>query len=1016
MKKSLFGMALCKDSASKHFLRIMQLTLLLLTVTGFAFADMNQQKRTVTGTVLDDSGEPVIGANIVEKGTTNGITTDVDGNFTLTVGGNDAVLKVSYIGYAAQEVPVGNQSRLTITLREDTQTLEEVVVVGYGTVRKSDLTGAVVSLSNEKFKNLPQSSPTTILQGKAAGVNITSTRGDGETTIRVRGVTSLNKSSEPLWVVDGVIGAPTPNFYEIQSIEVLKDASSTAIYGSQGANGVILVTTKRPQEGAAKVTFDTRFGWNTLRKAPEQLDAYEFAQAYGYAVNPNAFSEADMAAFKAGDKGIDWVDTYFRTGFTQSYNLNVTGGSAKTKYGVTASVNETQKQVITVSNRSFNVKLMLDTEITPWMNFSGYLQGRRSNSHNGVDYNEFAHIIDFSPVMSIINETTGIYNKDPYNNLDGVNPYARKHAQYSDEQNSNLYGFGEVKIKLPVDGLTFSSSGYYTVEQSTYREVNLTTRGLGEQNNAQHRMKESMRWRNVENLTYQKQFGDHRLTATAAMELTKYKYSLLRGRSRNFDNEEYLGYWVMGDGTAQTEQEYTNSAMASFFGRVVYSYKGKYSFTGTYRADAPSQFVDKYAWGYFPSAGVAWNISEEDFFNKDMIQQLKLRVSVGTSGNSDINAYTTMANLTRDRTGYGTSTPYYGMWPNETSNRDLRWEKTLQYNAGLDLSLLDQRVSITTDWYLKKTTDLLFRKPLPYYNGGGTIWTNQGAVDNSGWELTLNLWPVRKNDLVWETNFTTSYSKMIVKDLAGVDRIIPDNGRGGANQGGLFVLEVGKPIGTFYIQEFAGFDEQGRTLHYDYDKEGNVTGTTYLNKLENKRVLDKNSMPNWTFGFNNSLTWKNWDFNVFFRATGKYYRLNQMDFWQSCKVGDSRFISSRKAFYLAWDRVADKSNAKYASLTNPENQAIAGSTKWLENAQFLRCQNLSIGYLIPKSVTKFADVHLSISGQNLFVLSRYTGLDPETVSEMDVSTKDGYFDTTFGLDSGGFPVPRTYTFIARFNF
>ena len=617
MEKSLLRMALCKNNEPKHFFRIMRLTLfLLVAVTGFAFADMNQQKRTVTGTVTDDSGEPIIGANIVEKGTTNGIITDLNGSFTLSVN-NDAVLRVSYIGYVTQEIAVGNQSRLSITLQEDTQTLDEVVVVGYGTMRKSDLTGAIVSLSNEKFKNLPQSSTKTILQGKAAGVNITSTRGDGETSIRIRGTTSLSKSSEPLWVVDGVIDAPQPNFYEIQSIEVLKDASSTAIYGSQGANGVILVTTTRPQEGKARVTFDTRYGWNTILKKPDLMDASEFAQAYGYAVNSNAFSDADLAAFKNGTKGIDWLDTVFKTGFSQSYNLNVTGGSSKTKYGVTASVGDTQGQVITVTSRSFHVKTYLDTEITPWLSFRGYLWGSRSNSHNGVGWGEFSDMIDFSPVMEIMDpDHPGVYMLDPYNNLDGVNPYARKHAQYNDSKSNNFYANGEVTIKLPVDGLTFSATGYYTVENNSYRSVELTTRGYGKINEARQDMSESMRWRNINNLTYQKQFGDHRLTAMAVMELTKYNRSLLRGKAREFDNEEYLGYWVMGSGTAINEQEYENSAMSSFFGRVVYSYKGKYSFTGTYRADAPSQFIDKYAWGYFPSAGVAWNIAEEDFFQQ----------------------------------------------------------------------------------------------------------------------------------------------------------------------------------------------------------------------------------------------------------------------------------------------------------------------------------------------------------------------------------------------------------------
>jgi hypothetical protein len=447
--------------------------------------------------------------------------------------------------------------------------------------------------------------------------------------------------------------------------------------------------------------------------------------------------------------------------------------------------------------------------------------------------------------------------------------------------------------------------------------------------------------------------------------------------------------------------------MASVFGRVVYSYKGKYSFTGTYRADGASQFLGDNKWGYFPSAGVAWNVAEEDFMNQDLVQQLKLRATIGSTGNHGISEYATLAALTRDFSAYGTNSQYFGYWPSQFNNPDLRWEKTTQYDIGLDLSILDQKVNFTADWYLKKTTDLLFEKELPDYNGGGKIWTNQGAIDNTGLEFTLNVFPVQTQNLRWESSLTASYTQTEVKDLGGVDILIPDASRGGANQGGLFALQVGKPVGMFYLQEWAGFDDSGANLFKTADG-----GVTTQNNVENKKILDKASIPKWNFGWNNSLTWQNWDLNVFFRATSNYYRLNHSRFYQSCMIGASRFISSREAYYKSWDQVADKSQAEFPSLTNSNNQYVAASTQWLENAAFLRCQNLSIGYQIPKKVTKIADIHLSLSAENLFVLSAYKGMDPETVSEVD----DTYRDTAFGLDDGSFPLPRTYTFIARFDF
>ncbi|MDR1102478.1 MAG: TonB-dependent receptor [Tannerella sp.] len=967
------------------------------------------QQNGIAGYVYDETGEPVPGASVAVKGTQTGTVTDGQGRFVLSVAAGTE-LEISFIGYVTQTVRAAANMR--VTLQEDTQQIEEVVVIGYGTVRKSDLTGSLVSISSEKFKNLPQGGVTQILQGKAAGVNITSTSGAGNTNIRIRGITSLNKSSEPLWVVDGVIGGTVGNFYDIQSIEVLKDASSTAIYGSQGANGVILVTTKKAQEGKARVTFDARYGWQTMRKKPDLLSPYEYAVALRDVQGMNAVTDEDFAAYRAGTKGIDWIDLMTQTGFGQNYNLNISGGGASTKYGITAWGGDSRSQIITGTSRNYNLKATLDTEITSWLNLSGYVYGSRSSSHNGADQSAFTDIVAYAPTMELQRED-GVYNLDPYGQL-GNSPYGKKYASYSDGEANSMTGFTDLRIKFPVDGLTLSLQGLYSHSQSIGRGIQRTTLYPNAPNDASNTSDQSWSWRNINNLTYQKEFGVHRLTAMGVLELSKSEWSRIRGVARNFSNEDIIGYWALASGATQTaENDYSNSAMVSAFGRVVYSYKGKYSFTGTYRADAPSQFKNRYKWGYFPSAGVAWNVSEEDFMNKDLIQQLKLRATVGTTGNHGVGAYSTWANLTRDYSAYGTSTQFIGYWPATFSNPDLHWEKTAQYDIGLDLSILDQKVNITTDWYLKKTTDLLFLKDLPDYNGGGAIWTNQGAVDNRGWELTVNAFPVQTKDFSWETNFTGTYAKTIVKDLAGTERIIPDAGRGGANQGGLFALQVGKPVGTFYLQEFAGFDENGATLHYTPDG-----GVTTQNEVENKKILDQNSIPDWTFGWNNSLTYKNFDFNVFLRATGMFYRLNHSRFYESCMIGASRFISSREAYYLSWDHVADKSQAQFASLTNPNSQYVAGSTQWLENAQFLRCQNLTLGYLFPKKQVKFADVHLSFSVENLFVLTGYNGMDPETVSEIDYRGDDNIsrYDLTFGLDDGSFPIPRTYTLILRFDF
>ncbi|GHT18264.1 SusC/RagA family TonB-linked outer membrane protein [Bacteroidia bacterium] len=962
----------------------------------------------ISGNVVDDKGEAIIGASVAVKGTTTGTVADVDGNFSITAAPN-AVLEISYLGFKTQEVAVGNQTKIAVVLEEDTKALDEVVVIGYGTVRKSDLTGAVSSLSEKNFRDLPQSGITQILQGKAAGVNITSTSGDGSANIRIRGITSLNKSSEPLWVVDGVIGGAVGSFYDIQSIEVLKDASSTAIYGSQGANGVILVTTKRGKEGPAKITVDARYGWRTLRKVPDLLSPYEYANAYNDIVGDGSISADDMAAYKAGTKGLDWIDLMTQTGFSQSYNLNISGGSKQTKYTIAAWVDDAQGQIVTVKSRNAGVKATLETELTPWLTLSSYAYGSHSSSHNTTRSNnavikdDFSNIIEFSPCMEL-QAPDGTWNLDPYGSL-GDNPLGDMKAHYTDNEGNSVSGFADLRFKI-IDGLTLSLQGLYSHSQSSAYEFISSKRYPNGPSSATNSTGQSYSWRNVNNLTYQKEFGDHRLTAMGVLETTKSEYNSLSAVGRGIPLEQ-VGYWNLGSAeTKAASNGYSNSAMVSAFGRLIYSYKGKYLFTGTYRADAPSQFRDDYKWGYFPSAAVGWNIAEEDFMNKDLIQQLKLRASVGSTGNHGVGSYATLAALARASTTYGLTQEFQGFWLDQFTNPQIHWEKTVQYDAGFDLGVLDQKLNLTVDWFQKNTTELLFEKNLPLYNGGGKIWTNQGAVDNTGWEITAEAYPVRTKDLTWASTLTATYTKNTIKDLAGASRIIPDADRAGMKAGGLFVMEPGLPVGSFYLFDWIGFDAQGANLYRKAD------GGTTINPNDDDRIVIGNPTPKWTFGWNNQLTYKNWDLNMFFRATGKYDRLNLSRYRETSKVGNSRFISTREAYYKSWDKVADKSHAEFPSLSNPDNRYYAASTQWLENAAFLRLQNLSIGYKIPKSLVKIADIHLSLSGENLFVLSSYKGMDPETVSEVD----NTYRDTAFGMDDGSFPIPRTYTFMVRFDF
>ncbi|MBQ6087793.1 MAG: SusC/RagA family TonB-linked outer membrane protein [Bacteroidales bacterium] len=951
---------------------------------------------TITGIVTDAAGVPVPGATVAVQGTTNGTQTDSYGRFSLNapVG---ATLEVQCLGYAPRTV-AASAGTMSISLEEDIEMLNEAVAIGYGSVRKSDLTGSVAIIGSDKFKDLPQGGVTNILQGKVAGVNITSVSGDGSKAIRIRGITSINKSNEPLWVVDGVIGGTVQNFYEIENIEVLKDASATAIYGTQGANGVILVTTKRPQEGV-HVTFDARYSTSNFRYLPEFLSPYEYAYSYN-SLHGEAVSAADVAAFQNGtNKGVDWIDYCFRPSFSQGYNLNITGGSPKIKYGVMGSFSDGHGQIKNSRSRSYSAKSTLQAEITPWLTFRGYAYGSTGKSYgNGFSFND---VIGMSSIMEVQNEE-GVYNRDPYGTI-GSSAAGALYGRTSESRSSSFQGYANFIFTL-MPGLTFSTEGLFSDSHSYSGSLGSHVESPGTQSSASFSMGGSYSWRNINTLNYTQDFGDHHLNLTAGLELTQGKSWSLSSASNGLSNEA-LGFWnIAAADTKATGNGFSNSAMTSVLGRAVYSYMDKYSVTATLRGDACSQFRDKYKWGYFPSIAAAWNVEKEDFIDNTKIQQLKLRVSYGTIGNNGVGAYTTFSTLVGE-----TSRGFLmGFWPGTSVNLDVHWEKTRQFNVGFDLSVLDRRLNFTADAYLKKTTDLLFLKDLPDYNGGGSVWTNIGDLSNRGLEFTLNAIPVSTRDFNWETTFTASYNRTRVDDLGPIDYLIPDSDRGGLFGGGLFILKKGANIGTFYLTQWAGFDENGNNLFYNVDANGKKDGTTTTKDLADNRVLIGKGIPDWIFGWQNTLRWRNWDFSALFRFTSQYDRLDIARYKFNVINSQTRHVTTKDGWYRAWNNVKDKSNALYANLYSSNNVNTPRSTQFLEKAAFIRLQNLTLGYQIPQKLTGKVRIHLSASAENLFVLSGYKGLDPETVSETGPST--------FGLDNGVMPMPRTFIGIVRFEF
>ena len=951
--------------------------------------------KTIKGVINDEQGETIIGAFVIIKGEDTGTTSDMDGRFTLEAP-EGATLVISYIGYHTQEVKVRKRSLLRVVLKEDNQLLDEVVVVGYGTVKKSDLTGAVSGVSNRQYKNQPVQRVENILQGRTPGVEVTATSGmpGASMKVRVRGTTSINKSSDPLYVIDGIIsssGLDGINPSDIQSMEILKDASSTAIYGSRGSNGVILITTKQGSEGKAQVTFDASVGLSTVRKQYDLLNAYEYATALNDIRGSSTISAEDLEAYKNGTKGINWTDLLTRTGITQDYRLAISGGNEKVKYLISGNVLDQEAITIMSDYKRYGIRANIDSEVKPWLTISAKLNASSLHKHNEGGAN-WLHVTNFSPTMELKDPETGVYNTDPYNMI-GSSPYGEMIVNNSDSYSYNLNANLTLLFKI-MKGLTLSVQGGYDYDNSPSYSFRSKLDSPGAINSASNANALHNYWQNTNNLTWQKQFGDHSFTAMGVWEISRSWDSQLKGTGSNLNNES-VGYWNLGNAAIRdASNSYTEFSLASGIVRANYDYKKRYFITAALRADGSSKFQGDNKWGYFPSAAVAWDIAQESFMsNQHVLDQLKLRASFGVTGNQDIAAYSTLGMLSGASYGWGTSTSSTGYWGYQFATPGITWEKTYQYDLGLDMSI--GGFNITVDWFKKQTKDLLFQKQVPKYNGGGTYWVNQGKLNNTGVELSLTTFPV-KGAVTWETSLNASYVKNEVADLAGDDFVLTANY---SDLGGpLQIMKPGYPMGSFYVYQWKGFDDKGANLYQKAD------GSLTTNPTSDDLVVKGQASPKWTVGWNNTVTWKNWTLNVFFNAATGYDRLNISRFMAASMTGVSRFVTLRDAYFKGWDHVANKADALYPSLTNTDNKSYANSDFWLEDASFIKLKNISLSYRIPRRVLKFASVQLSVSAQDLFTITRYKGMDPEVYTSYD------------GLDYGAYPIPRTITFGAKFRF
>lgn len=972
-----------------------------------SIASIQQQTITVSGVVMGSDGEPLMGVNVVEKGTTNGTITDLDGKYTLNVGPN-AVLQFSYIGYVSSDIAINGQRTVNVTMKEDSQNLDEVVVVGYGTVRKADLAGSVSVLDNKAFKDQPIKQVSDALQGRVSGVQVQSSGVPGGTVkIRVRGSGSINRSNDPLYVIDGIVresGLTGLNPDDIQSMQILKDASSTAIYGSRGANGVVLITTKTGKANTRQITFDAQITAGTVAKRYDTLNAYEFATLYN-TYRANTFSSDQLSAFQRGG-GTNWQDEIFQTGITQDYKVTFSGGSDKTQYIVSGNYVGQEGVVIENDNKRYQARANVTSQITDWLHMTADVNASHNVRHSGdfsaAKSNIVTQAMNYSPVTSIFNEDGMTYARDKYSSLTNFNPVGRLKEEMGETMQDIVNAHVDLRFNI-LPGLTFTTSN--GIDYSDAKGYSFGTKKVGSQSSMGNSDAYRMTLQTTNNLTYTGKWDKHALTATAVYEATQseYRYMGLNGRDLL---TESVGWWNVNMASSRTtDNSYSKWGLVSGVARVMYNYDDRYMLTGTFRADGSSKFFND-KWGYFPSVAAAWTITNEEFMkDQNVVQDMKIRASYGLIGSQAIEPYETLGLMSKAMYAFGENSQYTGYWVGQTvATPDLTWETTHQLDLGLDFSILNHRVNISLDYFDKRTKDGLLKQNIPNYDGGGSYWVNAAEISNRGLDFSINAILVDNKDFTWSSTFTGTYLKNEVKNLGGLEFVAGSSPAAGMiPTDGVTRVEVGQPIGAFYGYKWIGLDATGHDAFEDVNKDGKIDS--------NDRTFIGKANPDFTLGWNNTLSWKNWDLNMFFTGSFGADRLNLVRFTGTAMTGDFAFVTLKEYINDNFDVKGQSARYPSVNVTGNDYQSASTSTKFLESANYFRLDNLSLSYNLPKSVAKFADMRFTLSCQNVFTITKYKGMDPAGISFMNSGV-----DVNDGIDLGAYPLTRSYTVGVRLNF
>ena len=1020
MNKSRLTFIRFSGGGVAHFFIISHLVVALLFTTSLyamSAENVSLQQITVSGTVTDN-GEPIPGVNVVVKGTTIGIATDINGQYSLTAPSRNAVLVFSYLGYITQEITIGNRTVIHVELVEDTQMIDEVVVIGYGTMRKRDLTGAVVSVSSDKLQAYPVQGAVQALQGRAAGIQVTSTNGDpgASLRVRVRGSTSLTASNDPLYVVDGFAGGMLPPPEDIISIDILKDASATAIYGSRGANGVILVTTKSGKSGRMKVEFNSSYSVDNVSKKIDMLNAREYGEFINELDTRAGVANPRFSDYASYGEGTNWQDLIFRTGYLQRHQVSISGGSDQIKSYTSLNFFDQDGIIINSNNKRFSGLSTIDYQIGKRLKASTNMNFQR-NLRNNVRTQEGSGGIGSTGVIGgalTFEPTTPIYEDDGSYAISRVsdpidNPYAMAKEYVGQETNDYFQGNGSAEL-LIIEGLTFKSTFGVQITNNRSGYYYPTTLNAGKSapgGEAYISARKATQMQTSNYFTYNKSFNDvHRLNVMAGYEWQKSRSENWAMTNRTFPTDQFQ-FWNMGAGSDRRSNSSSLSewVIASFIGRLNYNYSDRYLLTVTGRYDGSSRLGANSKWGFFPSAALAWNLHNEEFMQSvDFLSQFKLRAGYGETGNTDIGVYSSLANLTSQLVSIN-ERQVNAVRPSTSNvpNADLRWESTNQTNIGLDMGFFKNRISITAEWYLKKSDGLLYSFPLPQYSGYSSATSNIGSIENRGFEFELRTVNFQSGDFQWGTDFNITFPTSKVTHLP-LGEILSNRKPGHITDfTETHILREGLPVGSFYGYIFDGINPDDGTVRFkdiaSRDANGNLVMTPdgVINPNDDRTVIG-NPNPDYIVGFNNDFSYKNFDLNIFFNGVvgNDMYNFTRMELeWCNGKTNQMKTVLNR------WSETNRNTDIPVAS---PVHSATS-SSRWIEKGSYLRLQNVSIGYNLNMPSLKKMGIdrfRIYVSGQNLWLLTKYTGYDPE------VSYNNN--NTTFGGDYGSYPHRRSITF------